>query len=188
MENKVEKKLNNKMIIFIIMVLIIIVIFLMNMNKENKYKNNSELTKFQDASLKGTFYYDKDLKTDGMVYQGLSMKAGKITFENKNPLTIISYNVSPIEGTKESMINIYIKSNESDDIKYKNKKDVKISKIQPIEATRIEFSSPNNRDDEILVTYMVFDDENVYWFNYISRETTQEIEEFKTMLDSFVLE
>ena len=185
MENNVEKRLDKRMIIFIIIIGIIIVLFLLNINKENKYKNNDELIKFQDRYLKGTFYYDKDLETDGVVYEGLSTKAGKISFQNDEPLTIISYNVSPIEGTKQSMISEYIESSEDNNIKHTNTASVKISKIQPIEATKIEFSSTNIAN--ILVTYMVFDDENVYWFNYISEET-KEIDEFKTMLYSFVIE
>lgn len=182
-----ENKLNKKLIIFIIIIGVILGIILLNTNKENKYKNNDELAKFQDRYLKGTFYYDKDLEKEDVVYQGLSTESGKITFQKENPLSIISYNVSKLEGTKESMINKYIESNENGTtIKHSSTTNTKISKINPIEVTKIEFSSTNSKVAK-MVTYMVFDDKNVYWFNYISEEN-KEIEEFKTMLDSFVIE
>lgn len=183
MENKSDKKII--ILVLIIIISAILVVVLLNTNKENKYKNNDNLAKFQDEFMKGTFYYDKDLEKEVIRY-GLLTEWGEVTFTVDNPYSIIVYHVTEKDGTKENFINEYIRNSENGNIKHISTTNTKISKINPIEATKIEFSSKDKGINK-MVTYMMFNDKNVYYFNYISGEN-KEIEEFKTMLDSFVVE
>ena len=183
-----ENKKDNKLFIIIgilIIIIVLLVAFLLNIDKESKYQSNDSLEKYKDTYLGGTFYYDKNLETNGMKYAGLNMESGKIIFKNKEPIVTISYTVIPIMDTKESFIDEFIEENEQEGITHKSTQIVKISKLKPIEATKLEFSNSYNGKS---VTYIIFDNKNAYYFNYVSAKVTEEIEEFKTMLDTFVLE
>lgn len=173
-----KKSINIIIIVSVIVTIIIIVGLIIFFNssiyKELKYKNNVDLSVYIDSINNAKFYYNKDLELE-------KNEGNKITLISEEPVSVISYNVAKQSETGTNIDKI-IEDLEFGNNTFSGEQEVTISKINPVKATRIKMVN----DSASSIMYIIFENDNTYFFNMVSATGT-ESEDFKTILDSFMV-